>query len=101
MRADPPPPPREPKRDRGRGEGRSGFTFRSPKVRCPYLEQIVKGRAWFGLLTRFNADCHVDHRTHEFTGRHPVPPCTSDPTTCSFYHQARDDENRRIQRYTD
>ena len=31
-----------------------------------------------GMLTRYKADCHVDRRTHNFTGRHPVPPCISD-----------------------
>ncbi|MHB8719358.1 MAG: hypothetical protein ACYDAC_10780 [Candidatus Dormibacteria bacterium] len=69
--------------------------------RCPYLEQILRQRAAFGLLTRFAADCHVDHKTHHFTGRHPVPPCLRDFASCRFYQQAWSDESRIIDRYRD
>ena len=69
--------------------------------RCPYLEQILRDRAAFGLLTRYKADCHVDHRTHHFTGRHPVPPCISDPSTCRLYRDQWAEESHRIDRYRD
>ncbi len=95
MRREPPPrwrdeddPPFEPPR-------------RMPAQRCPYLEQILRDRTAFGLLTRFKADCHVDHRTHHFTGRHPVPPCISDPTTCRFYREQWAEESHVIDRYRD
>jgi len=97
MRAEPPPPPR----------GRSDAPQRSaqPSVRhrrCQYLEQILKDRAGpFGMLTRYKADCHVDHRTHRFTGRHPLPPCISEPETCSLYQREHRAEDDRIRRYTD
>ena len=97
MRAEPPRPPR-------RDPDRAG---RSPTLgvhhrRCPYLEQILKERAGpFGLLTRFKADCHVDRRTHRFTGRHPLPPCISEPETCSLYRSEHTAEDERIRRYTD
>jgi hypothetical protein len=68
--------------------------------RCPYLEQILKSKR--GPITRYRADCHVDHRTHSFTFlRNPTPPCLTDYETCPFYQQEHDDENRRITRYTD
>jgi hypothetical protein len=97
MRAEPPPPRR----------GRSDAAKWAPATparhrRCPYLEQILKEKAGpFGMLTRYKADCHVDHRTHRFTGRHPVPPCISEPETCSFYQQEHGAEDDRIRRYTD
>jgi hypothetical protein len=72
-----------------------------PSKRCPYLEQILRERAGFGLLTRYKADCHVDHRTHHFTGRHPVPPCISDPAPCRFYQQQWAEESHLIDRYRD
>lgn len=72
-----------------------------PGQRCPYLEQILRERAAFGLLTRFLADCHVDHRTHRFTGRHPVPPCLGDFASCRFYQKAWSDESHMIDRYRD
>jgi hypothetical protein len=95
MRADPPPswrdeddPPFKPRRT-------------TPTQRCPYLEQILREPAMLGLLTRYKADCHVDHRTHHFTGRHPVPPCISDPTPCRFYQQQLAAESHLIDRYRD
>jgi hypothetical protein len=70
--------------------------------RCPYLEQILKERAGpFHLLTRYKADCHVDHRTHRFTGRHPVPPCISEPESCRLYQSENATEDYRITRYLD
>lgn len=97
MRAEPPPPPR---RDRHPAPARA-----TPPVRhrrCPYLEQILKERAGpFGMLTRYKADCHVDRRTHRFTGRHPMPPCISEPETCKWYQQEHGAEDDRIRRYTD
>ncbi|MBJ7609899.1 MAG: hypothetical protein JF887_10800 [Candidatus Dormibacteraeota bacterium] len=72
-----------------------------PTQRCPYLEQILREPAVFGLLTRFKADCHVDHRTHNFTGRHPVPPCISEPSTCHFYRDKWVEEGHLIDRYRD
>jgi hypothetical protein len=53
------------------------------------------------MLTRYKADCHVDHRTHRFTGRHPIPPCITDPVSCSLYQRERSEEDRQISRYTD
>jgi hypothetical protein len=96
MRSQPPPPWRD---DDDR-------TLRPPRrtipvQRCPYLEQILRDRTGLGLLTRYKADCHVDHRTHHFTGRHPVPPCISDPTTCSFYQRKWAEESHLIDRYRD
>ena len=68
--------------------------------RCPYLEQILKQRV--GPVTRFRADCHVDHRTHTFTFlRHPAPPCLTRFEACSFYQREHDAEDHRITRYTD
>jgi hypothetical protein len=70
--------------------------------RCPYLEQIIKEPAGpFRMLVRYKADCHVDGRTHTFTGRHPHPPCITDPLSCGLYHRARQDEDHLISRYTD
>ena len=76
-------------------------TRRMPTQRCPYLEQILREGAMFGMLTRFKADCHVDHRTHHFTGRHPVPPCISDPQTCNLYREKWAEERHLIDRYRD
>ena len=53
------------------------------------------------MLTRYKADCHVDRRTHRFTGRHPMPPCIGEPETCGLYRGAHDAETDRIRRYTD
>jgi hypothetical protein len=72
-----------------------------PMQRCPYLEQILRDRTAFGMLTRYKADCHVDHRTHHFTGRHPVPPCISDPATCHLYRDKWAEESHLIDRYRD
>jgi hypothetical protein len=72
-----------------------------PTQRCPYLEQILRERTALGLLIRYKADCHVDHRTHHFTGRHPVPPCISDPGTCRFYREQWAEESHLIDRYRD
>ena len=97
MRAEPPQPPRH---DRSEAPVRhaSGARHR----RCPYLEQILKERAGpFGMLTRYKADCHVDRRTHRFTGRHPSPPCIGQPETCSLYRSEHGLEDERIRRYTD
>lgn len=69
--------------------------------RCQYLEQILRDRTGFGLLTRYRADCHVDRRTHTFVGRHPVPPCISDPSPCRLYRDQYAAESRRIDRYRD
>jgi hypothetical protein len=96
MRSQPPPPWRDD----------DDPPFRPPRhaipvQRCPYLEQILRDRTGLGLLTRYKADCHVDHRTHHFTGRHPVPPCISDPTTCSFYQRQWAEESHLIDRYRD
>jgi hypothetical protein len=97
VRAEPPPPP-----SRRDPEPAGPRRAASPRQRCPYLEQILRGRGGpFGLLTRFKADCHVDRRTHTWTGRHPVPPCISDPRSCALYRRERDAEDRRIQRYRD
>ncbi len=98
MRAEPPPPqrgrpdpqrePQAPARPRGR--------------RCPYLEQIIKESAGpFGMLTRYKADCHVDRQTHKFTGRHPMPPCISEPETCSLYKHEHGAEDDKIRRYAE
>ncbi|MGA8361343.1 MAG: hypothetical protein WB793_06915 [Candidatus Dormiibacterota bacterium] len=77
-------------------------TLSGPSRRCPYLEQIIKESAGpFGLLTRYKADCHVDRRTHRFTGRHPVPPCISEPESCSFYQSEHGEEDDRIRRYAE
>ena len=97
MRAEPPQPSR---RDRSEAPARRVQPVRHR--RCPYLEQILKESAGpFGMLTRYKADCHVDRRTHKFTGRHPMPPCTHDPETCSLYRGERGLEDDRIRRYTD
>lgn len=72
-----------------------------PRQRCPYLEQILRERVAAGLLTRYKADCHVDHRTHRFTGRHPVPPCISHFESCRFYTQQWAQESHLIDRYRD
>ena len=53
------------------------------------------------MLVRYKADCHVDRRTHHFTGRRPVPPCISEPESCSLYQAERSEEDRHISRYTD
>jgi hypothetical protein len=97
MRAEPPQP------QRGRPEPqRQSAPSRPPGRRCPYLEQILKESAGpFGLLTRYKADCHVDRRTHKFTGRHPVPPCVSEPESCSLYQHEHGDEDDRIRRYVE
>jgi len=101
VRAEPPPPPR--RRDR---ESEPAHESRrrpaAPRQRCPYLEQIIREKAGpFKLLTRFKADCHVDRRTHTWTGRHPMPPCISDPQSCALYRGERSAEDQRIQRYRD
>jgi hypothetical protein len=99
VRAEPPPPPRRRHRDDAAPPHR-GYT--GPRRRCPYLEQILRESAGpFGVLTRYKADCHVDRRTHRFTGRNPVPPCITDPGSCSLYQRERSDEDRQISRYTD
>jgi hypothetical protein len=72
-----------------------------PLQRCPYLEQILRERTGLGLLTRYKADCHVDRRTHTFTGRHPAPPCITEPATCSLYRDQWATETRAIDRYRD
>ncbi|HEY7927969.1 MAG: hypothetical protein ACHQ06_03750 [Candidatus Dormibacteria bacterium] len=69
--------------------------------RCPYLEQILREPAVLGMLTRYKADCHVDQRTHSFTGRHPVPPCISEPATCHLYREKWAEESHLIDRYRD
>lgn len=94
MRADPPSSSRH---DDDRPARRRSL----PVQRCPYLEQILRDRTAFGLLTRYKADCHVDHRTHHFTGRHPVPPCISEPSTCRFYRDQWAEESHLIDRYRD
>ena len=96
MRSQPPPPWRDDDDPTLRPPRRT-----IPVQRCPYLEQILRDRTGLGLLTRYKADCHVDHRTHHFTGRHPVPPCISDPTTCSFYQRKWAEESHLIDRYRD
>lgn len=105
MRAEPPPPPRRRDRDRDRDREpapASGRRPAPPRQRCPYLEQIIREQAGpFRLLTRFKADCHVDRRTHTWTGRHPMPPCISDPQSCALYRSERSAEDQRIQRYRD
>lgn len=97
MRAEPPPP--------RRGRSDAAKWVQPPPARhrrCPYLEQILKEKAGpFGVLTRYKADCHVDRRTHRFTGRHPMPPCISEPETCSLYQHEHGAEDERIRRYTD
>jgi hypothetical protein len=94
-------PPRPPRRDRGR-DSAERIVPAAPRRRCPYLEQILRETAGpFGMRTRFKADCHVDRRTHIFVGRHPSPPCITEPESCSFYQRARSDEDRTISRYTD
>jgi hypothetical protein len=95
MRAGPPPPWRDD------DEAPPRPSRRMPSQRCPYLEQILRDRTALGLLTRYKADCHVDHRTHHFTGRHPVPPCISDPATCRFYRDQWAEESHLIDRYRD
>ncbi len=97
MRAEPPQP------QRGRPEQqRQSAPSRPHGRRCPYLEQIIKDNAGpFGLLTRYKADCHVDHRTHTFTGRHPSPPCITQPATCRLYRDQWDAESHLIDRYRD
>ncbi|HEV7467585.1 MAG TPA: hypothetical protein VGP96_14890 [Candidatus Dormibacteraeota bacterium] len=100
MRAEPPPPPR--RRDSEPAPEKPGSRAAPPRQRCPYLEQIIREKAGpFGWLTRFKADCHVDRRTHTWTGRHPVPPCVSDPQSCALYRRERSAEDQRIQRYRD
>ena len=102
MRAEPPPPPRrrdrpEPSTARPAPNGWAG-----PRRRCPFLEQILRERAGpFGMRVRYKADCHVDRRTHRFTGRHPHPPCITDPSSCGLYRRAHDEEDHLITRYTD
>ena len=99
MRAEPPPPPRRRPKDAAATPPR-GYT--GPRRRCPYLEQILRESAGpFGMLTRYKADCHVDRRTHRFTGRNPLPPCITDPVSCSLYQRERSEEDRQISRYTD
>jgi len=53
------------------------------------------------MLTRYKADCHVDRRTHRFTGRHPLPPCIGEPETCKLYQSEHGAEDARIRRYED
>ena len=97
MRAEPP----QPQRGRPEQQRRSAQPPQHGR-RCPYLEQIIKDNAGpFGLLTRYKADCHVDRRTHKFTGRHPVPPCISSPESCSLYQQEHGAEDDRIRRYVE
>ena len=96
MRADPPPPWRDDDQPPSRPARRA-----VPMQRCPYLEQILKDRAVFGTMTRYKADCHVDKRTHQFTGRHPVPPCISDPSSCRLYQDRWAEERHLIDRYRD
>src|SRR5579864_5294913 len=97
MRAEPPPPPR---RDRQPSPARSTPAVRHR--RCPYLEQILRERAGpFAMLIRYKADCHVDRRTHRFTGRHPMPPCIGEPETCKLYQAEHGSEDERIRRYED
>jgi hypothetical protein len=98
VRAEPPPPPRRRDSEPAPASGRAA----APRQRCPYLEQIIREKAGpFGWFVRYKADCHVDKRTHTWTGRHPVPPCISDPPTCALYRKERSEEDRRIQRYRD
>ncbi len=98
MRAEPPLPPRRDRRSRADARPVTPVRHR----RCPYLEQILKESAGpFHLLTRYKADCHVDRRTHRFTGRHPVPPCIGEPETCGLYQAEHGAEDDRIRRYTD
>jgi len=100
VRAEPPPPPRRGPKDRDAATQHRAYT--GPRRRCPYLEQILRESAGpFGMLTRYKADCHVDRRTHRFTGRNPLPPCITDPASCSLYQRERSDEDRQISRYTD
>lgn len=100
MRAEPPPPPR--RRDRDSEPAPAPKRPAAPRQRCPYLEQIIREKAGpFGWLIRYKADCHVDRRTHTWTGRHPVPPCISDPPSCALYRREHGEEDRRIQRYRD
>ena len=102
MRAEPPPPPQRRDRQTADAPRTAPRHWTGPRQRCPYLEQILKERAGpFGWLVRYKADCHVDRRTHRFTGRNPHPPCITDPTPCSLYRHARDDEDHLISRYTD
>ena len=99
MRAEPPRPRRG--RDNSPVPARTPLGV-GPRQRCPYLEQILKERGGpFGMLTRYKADCHVDRRTHRFTGRNPSPPCITDPTPCPLYRSMQDEEIHRITRYTD
>lgn len=100
MRAEPPPPRRR-RTSPERSPVPSGVGALARR-RCPFLEQMLRERAGpFHLLIRYKADCHVDRRTHRFTGRNPMPPCIHDPESCSFYQRARRDEDATIQRYTD
>lgn len=100
MRAEPPPPPR--RRDSEPAPESGSRRAAPPRQRCPYLEQIIREKAGpFRLLTRFKADCHVDRRTHTWTGRHPMPPCVSDPQSCALYRRERSEEDHRIERYRD
>jgi hypothetical protein len=97
MRAE--PPPQRPQRP---ASSPRDFAPAARHRRCPYLEQILKESAGpFGMLTRYKADCHVDHRTHRFTGRHPSPPCVTLPETCSLYEREQRRENASIERYRD
>lgn len=98
MRAEPPQPSKRDRPSRAAAKSAPSVQHR----RCPYLEQILKERAGpFGMLTRYKADCHVDRRTHKFTGRHPTPPCIGNPETCSLYRGERGAEDQRIRRYSD
>jgi hypothetical protein len=96
MRAEPPP-----WRDHDDPSSSRHARRAAPVQRCPYLEQILRDRTALGLLIRYKADCHVDRRTHNFTGRHPVPPCISDPPSCRFYQQKWSEESHLIDRYRD
>ena len=97
MRAEPPQPSR-----RERSQPPASPSRAARHRRCPYLEQILKEKAGpFGILIRYKADCHVDRRTHRFTGRHPLPPCIGEPETCSLYQREHGAEDERIRRYSD
>ena len=68
--------------------------------RCPYLEQVLRDRV--GPVTRYRADCHVDHKTHTFLYlRNPHPPCLTQYEACRYHQAERAAEDQRITRYTD
>jgi len=99
MRAEPPLPPRrrhqQPEPERAR-----------PLVhhrRCPYLEQILKDRVGpFHMLTRYKADCHVDHRSRRKYALSDSPPiCVRNFEDCPLYQAEKRREDHTITRYTD